>query len=115
MKKRILVTGGTGYIGSHTVVELQNSGYEVIIIDNLSNSSADVVDNIEKVSGIDARLTQLEACHVQKVADIERDLQTMDTLMLVGSDEQQAFIHQIFFVQRRTGKNDGQCFFFRHG
>lgn len=52
MAKRILVTGGTGYIGSHTVVELQNSGYEVIIIDNLSNSGADVVDNIEKVSGI---------------------------------------------------------------
>ena len=52
MKERILVTGGTGYIGSHTVVELQNSGYEVIIIDNLSNSNADVVDNIEKVSGI---------------------------------------------------------------
>ncbi|NDV82900.1 UDP-glucose 4-epimerase GalE [Bacteroides sp. 51] len=52
MGKRILVTGGTGYIGSHTVVELQNSGYEVIIIDNLSNSGADVVDNIEKVSGI---------------------------------------------------------------
>lgn len=52
MKKRILVTGGTGYIGSHTVVELQNNGYEVVIIDNLSNSNADVVDNIEKVSGI---------------------------------------------------------------
>ncbi len=52
MKKRILVTGGTGYIGSHTVVELQNNGYEVIIIDNLSNSRADVVDNIEKISGI---------------------------------------------------------------
>ncbi|MCD8261387.1 MAG: UDP-glucose 4-epimerase GalE [Bacteroides sp.] len=52
MKERILVTGGTGYIGSHTVVELQNSGYEVIIIDNLSNSTADVVDNIEKISGI---------------------------------------------------------------
>ena len=52
MKKRILVTGGTGYIGSHTVVELQNSGYEVIIIDNLSNSRAEVVDSIEKVSGV---------------------------------------------------------------
>jgi len=52
MKKRILVTGGTGYIGSHTVVELQNSGYEVVIVDNLSNSSKDVVDQIEKVSGI---------------------------------------------------------------
>lgn len=49
MKERILVTGGTGYIGSHTVVELQNAGFEVVIIDNLSNSSADVVDNIEKV------------------------------------------------------------------
>ena len=52
MKERILVTGGTGYIGSHTVVELQNSGYDVVIVDNLSNSNADVVDNIEAVSGI---------------------------------------------------------------
>lgn len=52
MREKILVTGGTGYIGSHTVVELQNSGYDVIIIDNLSNSRMDVVDNIEKVSGI---------------------------------------------------------------
>ena len=52
MKKRILVTGGTGYIGSHTVVELQNSGYEVVIVDNLSNSRADVVDSIEQITGI---------------------------------------------------------------
>ena len=52
MKEKILVTGGTGYIGSHTVVELQNAGYDVVIVDNLSNSSADVVDNIEAVSGI---------------------------------------------------------------
>ena len=52
MKKRILVAGGTGYIGSHTVVELQNSGYEVIIVDNLSNSRADVVDSIEQITGI---------------------------------------------------------------
>ena len=60
MKERILVTGGTGYIGSHTVVQLQNSGYEVIIIDNLSNSSADVVDNIEKVSGIRPAFEKLD-------------------------------------------------------
>ena len=52
MKKRILVTGGTGYIGSHTVVELQNNGYEVVIVDNLSNSRADVVDSIEQITGI---------------------------------------------------------------
>ena len=52
MRRQVLVTGGTGYIGSHTVVELQAVGFEVIIIDDLSNSSADVVDNIEKISGI---------------------------------------------------------------
>lgn len=48
---KILVTGGTGYIGSHTAVELLEAGYEVVIIDNLSNSSADVVDGIEKITG----------------------------------------------------------------
>ena len=49
---RILVTGGTGYIGSHTVVELQQAGYPVVIIDNLSNSSADVLDGIERITGL---------------------------------------------------------------
>lgn len=49
---KILVTGGTGYIGSHTVVELQNAGFEVVIIDNLSNSNIGVLDGIEKISGI---------------------------------------------------------------
>ena len=48
---KILVTGGTGYIGSHTVVELQKNGYEVILIDNLSNSNALVIDSIEKITG----------------------------------------------------------------
>ena len=48
---KILVTGGTGYIGSHTVVELQSKGYEVIVVDNLSNSSIEVLDNIAKISG----------------------------------------------------------------
>ena len=52
MGRQILVTGGTGYIGSHTVVELQAVGFDVVIIDDLSNSSAEVVDNIEKISGI---------------------------------------------------------------
>ena len=48
---KILVTGGTGYIGSHTVVELQNAGYEVVILDNLENSKYSVVDNIELITG----------------------------------------------------------------
>lgn len=51
MKSKILVTGGAGYIGSHTAVELQNAGYEVIIIDDLSNSTADSIDGIERITG----------------------------------------------------------------
>lgn len=51
MKPRILVTGGTGYIGSHTTVELQQAGYPVVIIDNLSNSNRDVLDDIERITG----------------------------------------------------------------
>ena len=47
----ILVTGGTGYIGSHTVVELQNAGYEAVIIDNLSNSNPEVLNRIEAITG----------------------------------------------------------------
>ena len=52
MKGKILVTGGTGFIGSHTTVELQQAGYEVVIIDNLSNSNVEVLDGIERITGI---------------------------------------------------------------
>jgi UDP-glucose 4-epimerase len=57
MNKTILVTGGTGYIGSHTVVALQEKGYKVIIADNLANSEKEVIYNIEKISHV---LTQFE-------------------------------------------------------
>ena len=49
---KIFVTGGTGYIGSHTVVELQQNGYDVVIVDNLCNSNIGVLDGIEKITGI---------------------------------------------------------------
>ena len=49
---KILVTGGLGYIGSHTVVELINNNYEVVIIDNLSNSEPFILDNTEKITGV---------------------------------------------------------------
>ena len=52
MKQTILVTGGTGFIGSHTTVELQQAGYEVVIVDNLSNSKIEVLDGIEKITGV---------------------------------------------------------------
>ena len=65
MKQRILVTGGTGFIGSHTTVELQEAGYEVIIIDNLSNSRADVVDGIEKITGIRPHFENIDCCDIE--------------------------------------------------
>jgi len=50
--QKVIITGGTGYIGSHTVVEFQNAGFEVVVIDNLSNSIIEVLDGIEKITGI---------------------------------------------------------------
>ena len=47
---KILVTGGLGFIGSHTVVELQNEGFDVVVVDNLSNSSINVLDGIEAIT-----------------------------------------------------------------
>ncbi len=66
---KILVTGGTGYIGSHTVVELQNEGYEVVIVDNLSNSKKEVVDNIEKITGTKPLLEVFDLVDREKTAD----------------------------------------------
>jgi len=68
MQKKILVTGGTGFIGSHTVVELQNSGYEVIIVDDFSNSSPDVLDSIGKITGIVPSFEQIDLADQVKTA-----------------------------------------------
>lgn len=57
---KILVTGGLGFIGSHTVVELQNEGFEVVAIDNLSNSSIDVLAGIEKITGVKPIFEELD-------------------------------------------------------
>ncbi len=67
MKKQILVTGGVGYIGSHTVVELQNAGYDVIIIDNLSNSKIEVLDGIEKITKIRPCFENIDICDKNKL------------------------------------------------
>ena len=66
---KILVTGGTGYIGSHTVVELQNKGFEVLIVDNLSNSSAGIIDKIEKITGVRPVLEVFDLSDRGKTAD----------------------------------------------
>jgi UDP-glucose 4-epimerase len=73
MKAKILVTGGTGYIGSHTAVELQNAGYEVVIIDNLSNSNAEVVDGIEKITGIRPAFEQVDCGDIEAMSGVFRE------------------------------------------
>ncbi|QLE00746.1 UDP-glucose 4-epimerase GalE [Galbibacter sp. BG1] len=66
---KILVTGGLGFIGSHTVVELQNKGFEVIIIDNLSNSSTDVLEGIKAITGKEPLFEKLDLREKDSVAD----------------------------------------------
>jgi UDP-glucose 4-epimerase len=66
---KILVTGGLGFIGSHTVVELQNEGFEVIVVDNLSNTSLSVLDGIQNITGIFPAFEQLDLRDKQKVSD----------------------------------------------
>lgn len=70
MKNTILVTGGTGYIGSHTVVELQNAGFDVLIIDNLSNSSPDVIDGIEKITEKKPELIIADCTDAKKMNEV---------------------------------------------
>jgi len=66
----ILVTGGTGYIGSHTVVELLNIGEEVIIVDNLSNSKLCVLDRIEKITGKRPEFIKCDLLDMQKLTEV---------------------------------------------
>jgi UDP-glucose 4-epimerase len=67
MKKKILVTGGTGYIGSHTTVELIEQGYEVIIVDNLYNSEPGVIDRIFKITRVKPQLEVFDLCEPEKL------------------------------------------------
>ncbi len=64
---KILVTGGTGYIGSHTCVELLNAGYEIVVLDNLSNSKIEVVDKIKKITGKDFKFYEQDLCDEEKL------------------------------------------------
>ncbi|MDN4753186.1 UDP-glucose 4-epimerase GalE [Porphyromonadaceae bacterium W3.11] len=70
MARNILVTGGTGYIGSHTVVELQQAGYEVVIVDNLSNSELSVLDGIEAITKKRPLFYEVDCNDMPKMKDI---------------------------------------------
>lgn len=78
---KILVTGGTGYIGSHTVVELQKQGFEVVIIDNLSNSHADVVDRITDITGIRPKFHQFDLVDSDRTAKFFESHKDLDGII----------------------------------
>jgi len=69
MKKQVLITGGTGYIGSHTAVEFIEAGYDVVIIDNLSNSKIDSLEGIKKITGIKPEFAEFDLQDKLKLDD----------------------------------------------
>ncbi|MFA6713687.1 MAG: SDR family NAD(P)-dependent oxidoreductase, partial [Bacteroidales bacterium] len=70
MNEVVLVTGGSGYIGSHTTVELIQAGYNVIILDNLSNSEESVIDGIKKITGKDVIFEKVDCCDKESLEKI---------------------------------------------
>ncbi len=81
MAQKIVVTGGTGFIGSHTVVELQQSGFEVIIADNLSNSDFSVLANIQKITGIKPIFYQIDVCHTESLKQLFEEHQEIKAVI----------------------------------
>lgn len=79
--KKILVTGGLGYIGSHTVVELVNAGFEPVIIDNLSNSSIDVLDRITKITGKKPQFVKLDLREKNSVTDFFKENEDIEGII----------------------------------
>ncbi len=60
MKQKIIITGGTGYIGSHTAVEFIQNGFEVVIVDNLRNSDISILDRIEEITGVKPEFEEID-------------------------------------------------------
>lgn len=81
MTRKVLVTGGTGYIGSHTVVELQQNGYDAIIVDNLSNSRIEVLSGIESITGIRPSFERFDLCEMEKLQDCCRNYPGIDVIV----------------------------------
>jgi UDP-glucose 4-epimerase len=81
MKKRILVTGGTGYIGSHTVVELLRHNYDVTIIDDLSRSDKDVLKGIEKITGCIPEFARIDLTDHASLSDYFQSTENFDAVV----------------------------------
>ena len=70
MNKRVLITGGAGYIGSHTAVELLGAGYDVVIADNLSNSDISSIEGIRSITGRDVDFVEVDCCDREAFARV---------------------------------------------
>ena len=82
----ILVTGGAGYIGSHTVVELQNAGYDVVVMDNLANSSKKVIGRVEALTG-------------KKVPFYETDIRDREGLLQKSKDKNRGELAMVYIIR----------------
>lgn len=81
MQNKILVTGGTGYIGSHTAVELQQAGYDVVIVDDLSNSKEFILDRIEKITGKRPLFYNVDMCDAVALASVFEKEKSFDVVI----------------------------------
>ena len=80
----ILVTGGTGYIGSHTVVELLNKNYDVVIVDNYVNSKPEVLSRIYKITGKNPRFYEVDVCNEEKMREVFKKERITDIIHFAG-------------------------------
>lgn len=78
MKKKILVTGGSGYIGSHTIVDLQQNGFDVLCVDNFSRSDVRILKGIEACTGVPVHHTNLDLCDAQATRNYFKEHQNID-------------------------------------
>ena len=81
---KVLVTGGAGYIGSHTVVELINNGYEVVIVDNFSNSKPIVLDKLKEITGKDIKFYELDLCNKEGLRKVFEENEISSVIHFAG-------------------------------
>ena len=122
--KKILVTGGLGYIGSHVVVELQNKGFEVLVIDDLSNSSEDVLKGIYKITGISPLFEKIDMKDKHSLVNYFKNHKDIDGVIhfaaskAVGEsvnrplDYYENNIHSLVYLLQEIGKMTNQKLIF---